>query len=659
MKTNYTMKNIRHLLLLLTYLFLTACSDQSPFISTTTSSADGTTTTDTIVSSVRIGSIVNSTFTDGIVSVSPNTLSAGGTAAITVNIVDANGDPVTTSTTVNYSSPCASDGLAALSNATQTTTTGTATTNYLAQGCTGSDIVTATLSGTTQKATGTVTVASATAGSIEFSSVTNTLIALSGTGSVSGLPETSTVKFIVKDDLGLPVQGEDVNFSLNSTVGGISLSSIIATSDGLGEVITTVQSGTVATSVRVTASLASDPALATTSTAIAIATGPPDQDSMSLAASELNPRAWDINGKEVIISAFLADRFNNPITDGTAISFTTELGSIEPSCSTSNGGCSVIWRSQNPRTTSITAVVDGITSILATVEGEESFTDFDVNGVFSDGDTFTDMAEAFRDDTDNGAHDPGEFFLDFNVDGVLNVENGLYNGKGCTHSTLCDTIVDSITVRQSIRLLMAEDNPEVYAIAYDGVAVSLISPPTFSTLTNRSISFTIGGSQNGQILPVGTTLAFSTKNGKITSGASHTILNDISPANTYTVSITDDGTSSNDGELTLKITIGDGGGTYENIFPLPIGIDDRSVHTIGGTVNGLPGGESLVIQNDGGDDLTVLTDGTFVFNTSIIDGSTYNVTIKTQPVTPTCTVTSGGSGTVDADDVTNVVIDCI
>lgn len=651
------------LTLLLAILGLAACSGDDltgsgPTVDTTTTTTGGGTTT---VSSVRIGSTVSGTFTDGIVLVTPDTLSAGGTAAITVNLVDANSDPVTTSTTVDFSSPCISSGLAALSNPTQTTTTGVATTNYLAQGCTGSDIVTATLSGTTQTAIGSVTVASVAAGSIQFSSLTNPLIALSGTGSASGLPEFSTVKFIVKDGLGLAVQGEDVEFVLNSTVGGITLSAAMATSDGLGEVTTTVQSGTVATSVRVTAWLTSDPALTTTSTAIAIATGPPDQDSMSLAASELNPRAWDINGKEVTISAFLADRFNNPITDGTAISFTTELGSIQPSCITTNGGCSVNWRSQDPRFTTLPgAVVDGVTTILAAVEGEESFIDVDVNGIFSDGDSFTDLAEAYRDDTDNGAHDAGEFFVDFNVDQTLNGANGLYNGKGCTHSTLCDTIVDSITVRKSIRLVMAEDNPKVYAIAYDdGTPVDLSLPlPTFSTLTNNSISFTIGGLNNGQILPVKTTLAFSTTNGNITAGANQTIRDGVSPADIYTVSISDDGTSSNDGVLTLTVTIGGGGGVYENLFP-PIDIDDRSAHSIGGTVTGIPGAEELVILNNGGDDLTVSADGPFIFNTSVIDGDTYNVTVSGQPATATCTVTSGGAGTVDAANVTDVIINCI
>jgi hypothetical protein len=81
-------------------------------------------------------------------------------------------------------------------------------------------------------------------------------------------------------------------------------------------------------------------------------------------------------------------------------------------------------------------------------------------------------------------------------------------------------------------------------------------------------------------------------------------------------------------------------------------------YTVGGTVSGLSG-TGLVLQNNGGDDLTITTSGTFTFATSIADGAAYAVTIKTQPASPlqTCTVNSG-SGTVSGTNVTNVSVVC-
>jgi hypothetical protein len=82
-------------------------------------------------------------------------------------------------------------------------------------------------------------------------------------------------------------------------------------------------------------------------------------------------------------------------------------------------------------------------------------------------------------------------------------------------------------------------------------------------------------------------------------------------------------------------------------------------YTIGGTVSGLAAGGSVVLQNNGGDNVTVSANGAFTFPTSIASGATYAVTVKTQPATPvqTCSVT-GGNGTVVAGNVTSVVVNC-
>ena len=83
-----------------------------------------------------------------------------------------------------------------------------------------------------------------------------------------------------------------------------------------------------------------------------------------------------------------------------------------------------------------------------------------------------------------------------------------------------------------------------------------------------------------------------------------------------------------------------------------------TAYTIGGTVSGLSG-TGLVLQDNGGNNLTVSANGAFVFTTPIASGSTYAVTVLTQPSNPaqSCAVTDG-SGTATAD-VTNVQVACI
>ncbi|MBV8802134.1 MAG: hypothetical protein JO131_04065, partial [Gammaproteobacteria bacterium] len=81
-----------------------------------------------------------------------------------------------------------------------------------------------------------------------------------------------------------------------------------------------------------------------------------------------------------------------------------------------------------------------------------------------------------------------------------------------------------------------------------------------------------------------------------------------------------------------------------------------NAYTVGGTVSGLSG--TLVLLNNGSDTNTITSDGNFVFLTPIAEGSSYNVTVATQPSGQTCTVTNG-SGTMGSNNITNVAINCL
>ena len=76
---------------------------------------------------------------------------------------------------------------------------------------------------------------------------------------------------------------------------------------------------------------------------------------------------------------------------------------------------------------------------------------------------------------------------------------------------------------------------------------------------------------------------------------------------------------------------------------------------VGGTVTGLTG--SVVLQDNGGDNLTVTANGAFTFATKLASGATYAVTVQTQPAGQTCTVTNG-TGTIGSANVTNVAVSC-
>ncbi len=81
-----------------------------------------------------------------------------------------------------------------------------------------------------------------------------------------------------------------------------------------------------------------------------------------------------------------------------------------------------------------------------------------------------------------------------------------------------------------------------------------------------------------------------------------------------------------------------------------------ATYSVGGSVSGLSGG-SLVLQDNGGDDLTVTGNGSFTFATKLASGAAYAVTVKTNPSGQSCTV-QNGSGTIGSANVTNVSVSC-
>ena len=72
-------------------------------------------------------------------------------------------------------------------------------------------------------------------------------------------------------------------------------------------------------------------------------------------------------------------------------------------------------------------------------------------------------------------------------------------------------------------------------------------------------------------------------------------------------------------------------------------------------MSGLSG--TVVLQDNGGDDLCVTANGPFTFATKVASGAAYAVTVKTNPSGQACTVSSG-SGTMGSANVTSVAVTC-
>jgi hypothetical protein len=85
-----------------------------------------------------------------------------------------------------------------------------------------------------------------------------------------------------------------------------------------------------------------------------------------------------------------------------------------------------------------------------------------------------------------------------------------------------------------------------------------------------------------------------------------------------------------------------------------------TAYTVGGTLSGLVTGDTVVLEDNGGDKLSLTTNGPFTFANPLVAGATYSATVLTSPTLPTplvCAV-SGGAGTIATSDVKTIQVTC-
>lgn len=99
-------------------------------------------------------------------------------------------------------------------------------------------------------------------------------------------------------------------------------------------------------------------------------------------------------------------------------------------------------------------------------------------------------------------------------------------------------------------------------------------------------------------------------------------------------------------------TVANGSGTATGA--VTVNVTCAVAWPIGGTVSGLPSGETVTLTNNGGDALTVSANGSFTFAARVL--SAYAVAVSVQPASAVCAV-SNGSGNASAA-VSSVVVNC-
>ncbi len=128
---------------------------------------------------------------------------------------------------------------------------------------------------------------------------------------------------------------------------------------------------------------------------------------------------------------------------------------------------------------------------------------------------------------------------------------------------------------------------------------------------------------------------------------------------TLTAAIVISGTvdTSTEGTYTVSYDVTDTAGNNAVTVERTVIVSLVPEFSIGGQLNGLLAGNSIILQNNALEQLSISADGAFTFVTLIEDGNTYDVTILTQPENQFCTVING-QGTVNGGPVSDVMVDC-
>lgn len=159
----------------------------------------------------------------------------------------------------------------------------------------------------------------------------------------SGAEETARIVFVIQDSAGVSIDLEhsvDVSFRFGASPGGgESLSPISVKTNNSGQAAVNLTSGTKAGTVQIIAEInVGSKKITSLPVAIAIHGGLPDFDHFSIAPEKMNFPGYNIFGLMDPITAFVGDKYANPVRPLTSVYFTTTGGIIEGSIQTSSQG---------------------------------------------------------------------------------------------------------------------------------------------------------------------------------------------------------------------------------------------------------------------------------------------------------------------------------
>ena len=165
-------------------------------------------------------------------------------------------------------------------------------------------------------------------------------------------------------------------------------------------------------------------------------------------------------------------------------------------------------------------------------------------------------------------------------------------------------------------------------------------------------TYTVGGSVTG----LGNTpVVLQNNNGaetlSISTNTTYTFTTALTQGITYNITVLTQPTG-------YRCSVSNGTGTVgsQNIINIDVSCAALPTYTVGGSVTGL-GSDPVILQNNSSEQLSVSADGNYQFPTAQLEGSSYSVTVHTQPSGYSCSVSSN-TGTVAQQNITTITVNC-
>lgn len=213
----------------------------------------------------------------------------------------------------------------------------------------------------------------------------------------------------------------------------------------------------------------------------------------------------------------------------------------------------------------------------------------------------------------------------------------------------------------SVTILSQPSSPEQNCIVTNGTGTINSNTASNVSIICTSQTYSIGGSISG-LTGTNSGLVLQNINDSdsnpellgVDSNGNFTFNSRVEDGRNYNVTVA---TQPNSPPQICSVTNGNKTVGGEDIGDVSV-ICASNAFSVSGNVSGLSG-SGLVLQNNSGDNLGIVSNGNFTFNSQVANGGGYSITVETSPSTlsQNCTVTNG-NGTISGTVISNVMVAC-